>query len=173
MAYLLCWMVHFWIQLSTVTRTLSYRWQQTKCWYCCLKKAGYAEQTGQQLKYHLANYGLGPNHPQYKRNLAPINNFSVLVPATSTLGYTLALTTFTGVSEVRLIPSTLVARLVRVSPSSLLPPYMSPTHFFHPPAFQNHWVWALHIHRRETQRPLDYIMLGKSLYLLKLSQFRL
>ena len=58
-----------------------------KCCYCakcCLKKVGYTEQTGQQLKYHLANYGIGPNHPQYKRILTPINNSSVLVPATST-----------------------------------------------------------------------------------------
>ena len=140
-------------------------WQQTKCWYCakcCLKKAGYVEQTGQQLKYHLANYGLGPNHPQYKQILAPINNSLVLVPATSTLGSTLALTIFTGVSKVHLIPSTLVAHLVQVSPSSLLPLYMSPTHFFHSPAFQNHWSWALHIHWHKTQCPLDYIMLHKS-----------
>ena len=99
MAYLLCWMVHFWIQLSTVTRTLSYHWQQTKC---CLKKAGYAEQTGQQLKYHLANYGLGPNHPQYKQILAPINNSSVLVPATSNLSPLITIVTFQNQSLITL-----------------------------------------------------------------------
>ena len=65
--------------VGPLTWAVMNHWQQTKhcyCNKCSLKKARYMEQTGQQLKYHLENYGPGLNHP---------HNSSVLIPAASTL----------------------------------------------------------------------------------------